>query len=121
MTGKEKQNLKLEVFDPPMCCSSGVCGPNVDPKLVQFSADVDWLRSQGVQVERYNPSHQYEAFASNATVVQAVNDHGTSCLPLILLNGQMVGHNKYPCREELAAIVGLDRVATTVRASRTTL
>lgn len=37
MTGKGKQTLKLEVFDPPMCCSSGVCGPNVDPKLVQFS------------------------------------------------------------------------------------
>jgi hypothetical protein len=44
--------MKLEVFDPPMCCSSGVCGQNVDPKLVQFSATLDWLRAQGIQAER---------------------------------------------------------------------
>ena len=118
MTGKEEKTVKLEVFDPPMCCSSGVCGPNVDTKLVQFGAALDWLRSQGVQVERYNPTQQYEAFAGNATVVKAVNDHGTSCLPLILLNGEIVSHNNYPSREELAAIVGLDRAATTVRAVR---
>jgi hypothetical protein len=121
MTGKQDQAVKLEVFDPPMCCSSGVCGLNVDKKLVQFSAALDWLRSQGVQTERYNPSHQFDAFAANATVVKAVNDHGMSCLPLILLNGEIVSHNSYPSREELAAIVGLDRASTTVRASRNTL
>ena len=114
MTGKEEKIVKLEVFDPPMCCSSGVCGPNVDVKLVQFGAALDWLRSQGVQVERFNPSHQYEAFAGNATVVKAVNDHGTSCLPLILVNGQIVSQNNYPSREELATLVGLGGAATTV-------
>jgi arsenite methyltransferase len=121
MKGEENKTVRLEVFDPPMCCSSGVCGPNVDPKLVQFSAALDSLRSQGVRVERYNPSHQYEAFAGNAAVVKAVNDHGTSCLPLILLNGEIVGHNSYPNREELAAIVGLERATTPVRGARNTL
>ncbi len=29
----------VQVFDPPMCCSSGACGPKVlDRRLVQFSA-----------------------------------------------------------------------------------
>lgn len=23
--------VKLQVFDPAMCCSTGVCGPSVDP------------------------------------------------------------------------------------------
>jgi len=121
MTRVVNKTVKLEVFDPPMCCSSGVCGPNVDTKLVQFSAALEWLRNQGVQVERYNPSHQYEAFAGNATVVKAVNDHGTSCLPLILLNGEMVSHNSYPSREELATIVGLEHAATPLRAARNAL
>ncbi len=114
MTGKEDKIVKLEVFDPPMCCSSGVCGPNVDKKLVQFSAALEWLHSQGIQVERYNPTHQYDAFASNAIVVKAINDGGLNCLPLILLNGEIVSHNSYPSREELAALVGLDRAATSV-------
>ena len=121
MTGKEEKTVKLEVFDPPMCCSSGVCGPNVDKKLVHFGAALEWLRSQGVQVERYNPSHQYDAFAGNATVVKAVNDYGTNCLPLILRNGEIVSRNSYPSREELAAIVGLELAATTACASRNAL
>ena len=45
----------LQVFDPPMCCSTGACGPNVNPALTQFAADIDWLKSQGVRVERFNP------------------------------------------------------------------
>ena len=28
---------KLEIFDPAMCCSTGVCGPSVDPELLRVS------------------------------------------------------------------------------------
>ena len=114
MTDKESNAVKLEVFDPPMCCSSGVCGPSVDPKLVQFSAALDWLHSQGVGVERFNPSHQYAVFASNATVVSAINEGGLSCLPLILVNGSIVSRGEYPAKEALAALAGLDRETTVI-------
>lgn len=99
--------VKLEVFDPPMCCSSGVCGPNVDNRLVKFSAALDWLRSLGAKVERYNPSFQYDAFAGNATVVEAINDGGLGCLPLILVNGVIVSRGAYPSKEKLAAMTNL--------------
>ena len=48
----------VRVFDPAMCCSTGICGPSVDPELVRFAADLDWLKSQGVSVERFNLSQQ---------------------------------------------------------------
>lgn len=48
----------LRVYDPPMCCSTGVCGPEVDPALTRFAADVDWLGRRGVTVERYNPAQE---------------------------------------------------------------
>ena len=57
---------KLSVFDKPMCCSSGVCGPEVDPALVNFSADLLWLAGQGVEVERLNPAQQPDAFAAGS-------------------------------------------------------
>jgi hypothetical protein len=114
MEGAQNQPVKFEVFDPPMCCSSGVCGPNVDPKLVQFSAALDWLRAQGVRVERFNPSHQYDAFAGNATVVRAINDGSLNCLPLILVNGSIVSQGVYPVRGELAAMAGLGREAAVI-------
>lgn len=47
--------MKLEVFDPPMCCSTGVCGTDIDPALPRFAADLEWLKTQGVKVERYIP------------------------------------------------------------------
>jgi len=102
-----KMTKLVEVFDPPMCCSSGVCGPKVDKRLVQFSAMLEWLRGQGVQVERYNPSQQYEAFVGNATVVNTINTHGTECLPLILVDGQVVSYGGYPSKEEVAVMAGI--------------
>ena len=98
----------VQVFDPPMCCSSGVCGPNVDKRLVQFSAAVEWLRRHGVQVERYNPSQQYDAFVSNATVVNTINTQGIECLPLILADGEIVSYGSYPGKEALAVMAGLE-------------
>jgi hypothetical protein len=105
---------KIEVFDPPMCCSTGVCGPKVDKKLVEFSAALAWLSAQGIEVQRYNPAQQYDAFISNAQVVKTVNDIGTGCLPLILVGGEIVSHGQYPGKEELAAMAGLVGSTTTV-------
>ena len=102
---------ELQVYDPPMCCSSGVCGPNVDPKLVRFQADLKWMSDRGVQVERFNPAHEHEAFVRNATVVDAINTNGQGCLPLILVDGEIVSRGGYPDRAELAALVGLDSEA----------
>jgi len=65
---------KLEVFDPPMCCSSGVCGPEVDPVLPRFAADLQWLAAQGVSVERYNLSQQPQAFVANPLVKAALRE-----------------------------------------------
>jgi len=98
---------KLEVYDPPMCCSSGVCGPSVDKRLVEFSAYLEWLKSRGVEVARYSPTQQYDTFASNSAVVKTVNERGTESLPLILVDGEVVSIGGYPDREELAAMAGL--------------
>ncbi len=98
----------LEVFDPAMCCSTGVCGPNVDPVLVQFASDFLWVAGQGIHVERYNLSQQPQAFAANETVKAALQKYGTDCLPLILLDGAIVAKGRYPGREELAKLAGLE-------------
>jgi len=99
--------MKMEVFDQPMCCSSGVCGPKVDKKLVEFSAALAWLREQGVEVQRYNPTQQYAAFVSNAKVVQTINEKGTGCLPLILVDGEVISQGSYPGKDKLAVLAGI--------------
>ena len=98
---------KLQVYDPAMCCSTGVCGPSVDPVLPRFSADLEWLKSKGVDVERYNLAQDVAAFAANSTVKQALNSQGTKCLPMILVDGRVVSQSDYPTREQLANFTGV--------------
>jgi hypothetical protein len=98
---------KLQVYDPAMCCSTGVCGPSVDPVLPRLSADLDWLKSKGVDVERYNLAQDVAAFAANSTVKQALNSQGTKCLPMILVDGKVVSQSDYPTREQLASFTGV--------------
>jgi hypothetical protein len=97
----------VRVFDPPMCCSTGVCGPSVDPELARFTADLDWLKKQGVQVERYNLSQQPGAFASNVVVKDALTARGNDCLPLVVVDERIAVEGAYPSRDTLAALAGV--------------
>ena len=97
----------VRVFDPPMCCSTGVCGPSVDPELARFTADLDWLKKQGVQVERYNLSQQPGAFASNGVVKDALNARGNGCLPMVVVDERIAVEGAYPSRDTLAALAGV--------------
>jgi len=103
-----RQTMKIQVFDPPMCCSTGVCGPSVDPELVRFAADIDWLKRQGVDVERNNLSQQPAAFAETPVVMATLKKEGNECLPLTLADGKVVCQGRYPTREMLAGFAGLD-------------
>ena len=98
---------KLAVYDPPMCCSTGVCGPAVDPVLPRVAADLDWLRRQGVEVERFNLAQQPQAFVANPAVTAALREHGNDCLPLVLVDGRVVSRGAYPDRAGLGRLVGL--------------
>lgn len=91
------------VFDPAMCCSSGVCGPSVDPQLARFAADLEWLASQGVTVARFNLAQQPSVFAQDAAVKQALEVLGESALPLVKVDGSVKSTGLYPSREALAS------------------
>ncbi|HTN74534.1 MAG TPA: arsenite efflux transporter metallochaperone ArsD [Pirellulaceae bacterium] len=95
--------MTIQVFDKPMCCSTGICGPEVDQSLVRFAADLDWLKRQGVTVERFNLSQQPQEFAQLADVRAALQDHGTEALPIIRVDDRIVCQGTYPSRELLAS------------------
>lgn len=99
---------RLEVFDPPMCCSTGVCGPSVDPVLPRFVSDLHWLANEGVDIKRYNLAQEPQAFAANPAAKVALTEHGNGCLPLLLVNGNIVSQGVYPDRRTLAELSGVD-------------
>ncbi len=96
----------IQVFDKAMCCSTGVCGPQIDPVLPRFAADLAWLKSLGHHVERFNLAQQPAAFVQNSEVQQFLASQGTDCLPLITVDGHIVSRREYPSRDTLAMWVG---------------
>src|ERR1700758_1451161 len=99
---------RLEVFDPPMCCSTGVCGPVVDPVLPRFVADLHWVANHGVDVKRYNLAQEPQAFGANSLVKAALTEHGKECLPLLVVDGKVVSKGVYPDRQKLVELTGID-------------
>ena len=97
----------VHIFDPAMCCATGVCGPKVDPKLVQFAADLDWLKAEGIVVQRHNLSQSPAAFVENQLVRRALERKGEAALPLMIVNGKIAVRGRYPERKELAKLLKL--------------
>lgn len=104
----QEQTRTVEVYDPALCCSTGVCGPSVDPALAAFAGDADWLQAQGVEVRRYNLAQEPGAFAGREAVTTALRERGETCLPLLFVDGELVAEGAYPSRDELAKLVGLE-------------
>ena len=97
----------VTVYDPPICCSTGVCGPKIDPRLAQFAGDLDWLKSRGVEVRRFNLAQEPGRFVENAAIKALLDRSGGDELPAILVGDELVASARYPSRDELAAMVGL--------------
>jgi alkylhydroperoxidase/carboxymuconolactone decarboxylase family protein YurZ len=85
-----------------MCCHTGVCGPEVDPALVAFAADLEWLAAQGVAVERVNLAQQPQRFAQDVAIRRLLDTRGDSALPAIVVDGEIRHFGGHPDGETLA-------------------
>ena len=101
----------LTIFDPAMCCSTGICGPEIDQKLVDFAADLDWLKSEGIDVKRINLSQEPTLFAENEQVKSILQNSGVEGLPVILADDELQSSGEYPNRVKLAQMAGVTATA----------
>lgn len=91
----------IEVFDPPMCCSTGVCGPDVDPVLVRFSSLLDRAKASGWTVQRFNLSQEPLAFLEREKVKELLEKQGVESLPVLFVNGELKSSGTYPTEQDL--------------------
>ena len=97
---KPKSELKLTILDPAMCCSTGVCGAEVDDKLVVTAANVKWLKSKGYDIQRFSISNDASAFKNFPKAIEKLQKEGTNSLPYIFINDELVMQGQYPERSE---------------------
>jgi arsenite methyltransferase len=97
---------RVELFEPAMCCQTGVCGPSVDQQLIYVREDLRWAEGQGATVARHNLSSDPDAFVANPKVTGLMAAFGDDALPALLLDGEIALHGRYPSRDELVGLLG---------------
>ncbi len=100
--------MKIDIYDPAMCCSSGLCGPAIDPVLVKVNDAIMALKKQGVEVERFNLAQQPKNFIANKTVADLLQKNGKKVLPITFVNDQVFKTGEYPSYEDLCIALGIE-------------
>lgn len=96
---------KMIIFDPAMCCSTGVCGPSVNPELLRISTTINNLNNKGILVERYNLTSNPQIFVDNKTINELLMEKGVDVLPVTMLEGKIVKMGSYPTNEEICNLL----------------
>ena len=93
---------RVEIFDPAMCCSTGVCGPGVDPELLRVATIISNLQKIGKDIVRHNLADDPDAYIKNKTVNDVLRNQGVDALPIILVDGEVVLTGQYPSNQQFA-------------------
>ena len=99
---------KMTIYEPAMCCSTGVCGPSPDKELMRVSSIIDKLSKNGASITRYNLSNATDEFVNNKTVNDILNEKGDSELPIVMVNDEIVISGRYPSNEEFYELLFLE-------------
>ena len=97
----------MVIYDPAMCCPTGVCGPSVDKNLLRVSTLLNRLEKQGVTVERHNLSDNPQAFVDNDEVNKLLMNEGIDVLPVTMVEGEVIKKKEYPTDEEFVELLDI--------------
>jgi hypothetical protein len=99
--------MKLEIFETTMCCSTGICGPSVDEKLIKISENIEILKKnfEGLEVARYQPQTHGLKFVTNKEVSKLMKEKGNKILPITVFDKKIIKYGAYPSLEELQEAV----------------
>lgn len=98
---------RMVIFDPAMCCSTGVCGPSVNKELLRVASVLNNLKEKGVLVERYNLANNPQIFVDNKEINSLLNRDGVDVLPVTMVDGAVVKTKDYPTDEEFCSLLEL--------------
>ena len=100
---------KMSIYEPAMCCDTGVCGVGVDPELLRISTALSNLKKNGVEVKRYNLNSFPQEFIKNVEINKLIMGDGVESLPATIVDGKIVMTKKYPTNAEIAELLGVPK------------
>lgn len=93
---------EIEIFDPAMCCSTGVCGPSIDTELLRMATVINSLKEKGIIIKRHGLSSEPQDFISNKVINDILQKEGAAILPITLVDGAVAKTKEYPTNDELS-------------------
>lgn len=99
---------KIQIFDPAMCCTTGVCGPSIDPELMRVATVISSLQENGVDIKRYGLASEPQEFIANKIINTILQEEGADLLPITLVDGEVAKTKEYPTNEELNKWLGIE-------------
>ncbi|MDF2633711.1 MAG: Arsenical resistance operon trans-acting repressor ArsD [Pelosinus sp.] len=100
---------KIEIYDPAMCCATGICGPGIDPELLRVATIINNLTKKGISIARYGLSNEPQAFIDNKKVNEYLMKEEVEVLPITIVDGEVVKTKAYPTDDEFAQWSGLPK------------
>ncbi len=100
---------KMQIFEPAMCCSTGLCGVGVDPELLRISTLLNSLKKNGIQVDRFNLSSDPQEFVTNKTINNYVKESGVDGLPVVMIDDEITMTGRYPSNDEFVTILNVPK------------
>jgi hypothetical protein len=97
----------MQIFEPAMCCPTGLCGVGVDPELLRISTVLNSMDKNGVKVERFNLTNSPQVFVTNKTVNQIIREQGVEVLPITVVDGDIVITGRYPSNDEFVQLLDI--------------
>jgi len=98
-------DLDIEIFDPPMCCPTGLCGPTIDQELLDVSEMIHQLQTNGLRVERYQMTTHPGKFTENPQVMGLIREKQMAALPITMVRGKIVAEGYYPKLDEIQGYI----------------
>lgn len=101
---------EIKIFEPAMCCETGLCGVGVDPELLRVSTLINSLKGKNIIVKRYNLSGTPQAFIDHKEINEYINKYGVENLPVTEVDGRIAVVGRYPSHEEFERWLGMSPV-----------
>jgi hypothetical protein len=99
---------KVIIYDPALCCPTGLCGVNIDPELMRIAVVVETLKRKGIIIERYNLRDNPQVYVDNKVINEFLMKEGAEKLPVTTVDGEITVTETYPTNKQIAEWVDVE-------------
>lgn len=93
---------EMKIYDPALCCPTGLCGVNIDPELMRIAVVMETLKKKGIVVERFNLRDNPQVYVEHKVINDCLMNESVEVFPITTLDGEIVLKKSYPTNAQIA-------------------